>query len=106
MLPSIGLPRRWVALALVVFVALAADQWLSAGQPRASPAGTPPELNALAPFDPLDAAVDGAPVAPHLDQADIDRGQVPPILVQHQGDTLFRFMFTRHDGAASHPLGG
>ncbi len=50
----------------------------------------------------FDPEVEGGPIVHHLSAGDL--ASLPPIMVQHQGDTLFRAMFTRRRGADSPPL--
>lgn len=99
---------RFLTMAAVIIAAIAIGP-VAAG-PRFSQADTPAAVSVptASPVvvDAVDAATDGAPLAPHLDTAKLESGGLPSIFVQHQGDTLFRFMFTRLDGAASRPLNG
>ncbi len=99
---------RFFVVAAVILAAVVIGP-VAAG-PRFSPDGTPVAASVpTAPpviVDAIDAEIDGAPVAPHLDTAKLDSGNLPSIFVQHQGDTLFRFMFTRLDGAAGRPIAG
>ncbi len=104
------LSRYWRFLTLGVVIVAAVVIGPVAAGPRFTPDGAPIAASVpTAPpviVDAIDAETDGAPVAPHLDTTKLDSGALPSIFVQHQGDTLFRFMFTRLDGAASRPING
>ncbi|MFN8473039.1 MAG: di-heme oxidoredictase family protein [Anaerolineae bacterium] len=99
---------RFLTLGLVIVAAVvigpvaAGPRFSQADAPVATSVPTTPPVI----VDAIDAETDGAPVAPHLDTVKVNSGALPSIFVQHQGDTLFRFMFTRLDGAASRPING
>ncbi|MFN8483886.1 MAG: di-heme oxidoredictase family protein [Anaerolineae bacterium] len=91
-----------ILAAIVIGPVAAGPRFSQADAPATVPAPTKPPVI----VDAVDAETDGAPVASHLDTARVNSGALPSIFVQHQGDTLFRFMFTRLDGAASRPING